>query len=94
MKKSAQSIITFSAYLGIAVAMGCSKKDTAPSPQNCSANATKVGDAATVYANNPIKANCEAYKVAVRDFYKSCANFYSAADKKGLDEFLAEPCPT
>lgn len=92
MKKSARSTVMFSAYLGIAVVMGCSKKDTAPSPQNCAANSTKVTEAATVYAKNPIKANCEAYKVSVRDFYKSCATFYSAADKKGLDEFLAEPC--
>ena len=92
MKKSAQSVLMFSAYLSIAIVMGCSKKDTAPTPQNCSANASKVTEVATVFAKNPTKANCEAYKVAVRDFYKSCANFYTAADKKGLDEFLAEPC--
>lgn len=92
MKKSAQSILMFSAYLSIALVMGCSKKDTAPTPQNCATNATKVTEVASAYATNPTKAGCEAYKVAVRDFYKSCQSFYTGTQKKDLDEFLAEPC--
>lgn len=93
MKKLVQSISLFSAYLCLVVVMGCSKKDTAPTPQNCSDNATKVTAAATAYGTNPTKANCEAYKIAVRDFYKSCQAFYTGAQKEALDEFLAEPCP-
>lgn len=93
MKKSFKSIGLFSAYLGLIVVIGCAKKDTDPTPANCSANSQKVIDAAVVYGGSQTKANCEAYKNTVRDFYKSCASFYTAADKKGLDEFLAEPCP-
>lgn len=82
----------FSAYLSIALVMGCSKKDTAPTPQNCANNATKVSEAASTYASNPTKAGCEAYKIAVRDFFKSCQSFYTGVQKKDLEEFLAEPC--
>lgn len=92
MKKSVQSILMFSAYLSIALVMGCSKKDTAPTPQNCTANAQKLSDATVAYASNPTKAGCEAYKVAVRDFFKSCQSFYTGVQKKDLEEFLAEPC--
>lgn len=92
MKKPVQSLLMFSAYLSIALVMGCSKKDTAPSPQNCSANAQKLSDALMAYANNPTKAGCEAYKSTVRDYVKSCSQFYTAVDKKELEEALAEPC--
>lgn len=92
MKKPIQSILMFSAYLSIALVMGCSKKDTAPTPQNCVNNSTKVNEAAMAYANNPTKAGCEAYKVSVRDFFKSCQSFYTGVQKKDLEEFLAEPC--
>jgi hypothetical protein len=92
MKKTTKSIAVLTAYLGVLLVTGCGGKDTSPTPLNCSANSQKVVDAATVYGNNPTKANCEAYKNSLRDFYKSCSNFYSAADKKSFDEFLAEPC--
>lgn len=92
MKKPIQSILMFSAYLSIALVVGCSKKDTAPTPQNCANNVTKVTEAAQVFAANPTKANCEVYKVSVRDFYKSCQSFYTGDQKKDLDAFLAEPC--
>ena len=92
MKNSTKSIAVLMAYWGVFLITGCGGKDTAPTPANCSANSQKVVDAAVVYAGNPTKANCEAYKNTVRDFYKSCANFYTGADKKSLDEFLAEPC--
>ena len=92
MKKSVQSVLMVSAYLSIALVMGCSKKDTAPTPQNCGANAQKVSDALMAYVSNPTKAGCEAYKNTVRDYVKSCSQFYTPADKKELEEALAEPC--
>lgn len=93
MKANFKTIKVMTAYLAIAALLGCSKKDTAPSPQNCSENSQKVIDAGMAYGTNPTKANCETYKRTVQDFYKSCATFYNSADKKDLDEFLAEPCP-
>ncbi len=89
MKTISKSFVS----LAIVLTVGCSKKDTSPTPQNCASNSQKVIDAATVYGSNPIKANCEAYKNTVRDFYKSCQTFYTGTSKKDLDEFLAEPCP-
>lgn len=88
-----KKILKVTVPVALALVLGCSKKDTAPSPQNCANNSQKVIDAATVYGSNAIKANCEAYKNTVRDFYKSCQTFYTGASKKDLDEFLAEPCP-
>lgn len=88
MKKLLKSLVP----LAIVLTVGCSKKDTAPSAQNCANNSQKEIDAAGVYGGNPTKANCEAYQNTVRDFYKSCQTFYTGASKKDLDEFLAEPC--
>ncbi len=93
MKKVIKSGVMLSSYGALFFLLNCGKKDTAPTPANCSLNAGKVTEAATTYGGNPTKANCEAYKNAVRDFYKSCSTFYPAAQKKALDEFLAEPCP-
>ncbi|WP_373514447.1 hypothetical protein [Persicitalea sp.] len=88
MKKTFKFLVP----LAIALMVGCSKKDTAPSPMNCANSATKFSDALTAYAANPTKAGCEAYKKTVRDYIKSCAALYTAVDKKDLEEFLAEPC--
>ncbi|MBU1822667.1 MAG: hypothetical protein KKG00_14310 [Bacteroidetes bacterium] len=93
MKKALKSTILLSAYVCMALLFNCSKKDTSPSPQNCANNATKVSEAASTYASNQTKANCEAYKNSLRDFFRSCSTFYPAAQKQALDEFLAEPCP-
>ncbi len=91
MQTMIKSTVRMSLYLGIILLSSCGKDKA--SPMNCASNAEKVGDVATTYAQNPTKANCEAYKSAVRDFYKSCANFYTGASKQAMDEFLAEPCP-
>ncbi|WP_146202247.1 hypothetical protein [Dyadobacter jejuensis] len=71
----------------------CKKDSAGPlNPLNCSTNAEKVTAAVTTFSQNPTNANCEKYKEAVRDFYKSCSTFYTGATKKDLDDFLAEPC--
>jgi hypothetical protein len=93
MKKALKSTALLSAYIGMALLFNCGNKDTSPSPQNCTNNATKVTEAANAFAMNQSKANCEAYKNSVRDFFRSCPTFYGAAQKQALDEFLAEPCP-
>ncbi|GHB81082.1 hypothetical protein [Persicitalea jodogahamensis] len=79
--------------LAITLVLGCSKDGTSPSPQNCVDNSQKVTDAVTVYATNPNKANCEAYKNTVRDFFKSCPTYFTGASKQAYEDFLAEPCP-
>ncbi len=83
MKANFKTIKVLTAYLAIAALLGCSKKDTAPSPQNCSNNSQKVLDAGMAYGTNPTKANCEAYKRTVQGFYKSCANFLQCGGQKG-----------
>ena len=88
MKKLLSSIVP----LAIVLALGCSKKDNAPGPLDCGNNATKFSDTLKAFGANPTKANCEAYKIAVRDYIKSCGALYTAVTKKDLEEFLAEPC--
>ncbi len=78
--------------LAIALLVGCSKKDTAPSPMNCANNTTRFTETLTAYAANPTEANCKAYKKAITDYVKSCGGLFTAEDKKEWDEFLAEPC--
>lgn len=92
MKKTLKTITVVAAYMGIGLMTNC-KKSAVLSPLNCGNDAEKVTDAAIAYSNDPTKARCEAYKNSVRDFYKSCATFYTGASKKALDDFMAEPCP-
>ncbi len=90
-----KKLLKFLVPLAIVLTVGCSKnKDTDPSPQTCGNNVTKFSETLTAYTSNPTKANCQAYKNAVRDYVKSCPTLYTAADKKDLEEFLAEPCPS
>lgn len=92
MKKSLKSTLVLSSYLCFVLLFSYCKKSSSPSPVNCSTNAVKVSDAISTWGSNPTIANCEAYKNAVKDFYKSCPTFYTGATKKDLDDFLAEPC--
>ncbi|CAG5016676.1 hypothetical protein DYBT9275_05606 [Dyadobacter sp. CECT 9275] len=92
MKKLLKSTVPLVAMLGLFFLTNC-KKDSVLNPQNCSNSAEKASTAATNYGTNPTKANCEAYKNAVKDLFKSCPTYYTGATKDALDEFLAEPCP-
>lgn len=92
MKKTIQKITILSFCVGVGLTLSC-KKDALTNPANCSKDAEKVTNAAIAYGNSQTKANCEAYKKTVSDFYKSCATFYSGAYKEALDDFMAEPCP-
>ena len=90
MKKIIKSVI----LLALVLMVGCNKKDeTDPNPQNCAVSAGKVSEAAALYGSKLDKASCENYKKAVRDYVNSCSLVFSAADKKSLDDALAEPCP-
>lgn len=86
-----RSAISTTLFLGLVLLMSCGKDS--PSPMNCSTNSERVIAAAETYGKSPTKANCEAYKNVVNDFYKSCATFYTGSAKEAMDEFLAEPCP-
>ena len=92
MQKIFRTIVTAGAYCAVTLCLSCGDKDKSPSPANCGNDAQKVTDAAMLWAQNDSKTNCEAYKNAVRDFYKSCSAYYTGAAKKELDDFLAEPC--
>ena len=93
MQKIFRTIATSAAYFAVTLSLSCGDKDNSPNPANCSNNAEKVTAAGKVWANDPAnEANCEAYKVAVRDFYKSCETYYTGASKQALDDFLASPC--
>lgn len=92
MQKLFRNSISYAAFCALALSMSCGK-DKTPSPMNCGNNAEKVTTAATTFSQSPTKANCQAYKNAVSDFYKSCATFYTGATKKDLDDFMAEDCP-
>ncbi|TDE14573.1 hypothetical protein [Dyadobacter psychrotolerans] len=93
MQKLIKTIISGSAYTAVMLVLSCGGKDSSPNPLNCGSNSDKVSAAAMTYVQSPTKANCEAYKNVVKDFYKSCASFYTGSAKQALDEFLAEPCP-
>lgn len=92
MQKIFRTIVTAGAFFAVTLSLSCGDKDKSPNPVNCGNDAQKVTDAANAWALNNNKAGCEAYKTAVRDFYKSCATYYTGAAKQALDEFLAEPC--
>jgi hypothetical protein len=92
MHKTVRQVGLAGLYIGLIVVASCSKAKIA-NPLNCSNDAERVSASATTYAQSPTKANCEAYKKTVSDFYKSCSSFYTGASKKALDDFLAEPCP-
>ena len=93
MKTRFKSISLLTICSALFLFTNCSDNSTTPNPVNCGNNAGKVSTAAQTYATNPTKVNCEAYKSAVNDFYKSCATYYTGAAKQALDDFLAEPCP-
>jgi hypothetical protein len=93
MQNILKKIVTAGTFFAVTLSLSCGDKDKSPSPVNCGNNAEKVTAAAQVWASDPTKtASCEAYKDAVRDFYKSCNTYYTGAAKKALDDFLAEPC--
>ncbi len=95
MQKFIKNILRGSGYLAVILSMSCGDKDKSPNPAvNCTNNAEKLTTIGQTWASDPTnEAKCKAYKEAVKDFYKSCATFYSGAYKKQLDDFLAEPCP-
>jgi len=91
MKDLFKSLLFICVFMGPGLLTSCKKR--VANPVNCSTNAEKVSSVANTYAANPNRANCEAYKNAVNDFYKSCATFYTGATKAALDQFMATPCP-
>ncbi|REA63730.1 hypothetical protein DSL64_04675 [Dyadobacter luteus] len=93
MKKLFKSTIAVFTTFVTVLFLSCGGKDNSPSPVNCSNNAEKATAAATALASDPTNtAKCEAYKNAIRDLYKSCANYYTGQAKQDLDDFLATPC--
>ena len=93
MKTQIKSVSLLSICTALFLFTNCSDNSATPNAVNCGNNAEKVSIAAQTYGANRTKVNCEAYKSAVNDFYKSCATYYTGAAKQALDDFLAEPCP-
>ena len=58
----------------------------------CNQNAETVSDATIAFTSNPNEANCLAFKNALKDFLKSCPNFYTGAQKAQLEEAVNSPC--
>lgn len=93
MKNQFKSVSLLTICTGLFLLTNCSDNPATPNATNCGNDAEKVSTAAQAYVANPTKATCEAYKNTVKDFYKSCATFYTGAAKDALDDFIAEPCP-
>ncbi len=89
MKKA----IILSVGLAILLSGGCRKNPLNPlNAAACASNAQKVSDAALKFSSSPTNANCEAYKKEIVAFVKSCPAYYTAVEKKELEEFAKEPC--
>lgn len=88
MKNVFRSVIP----LALVLVVGCKKKDSAPTPQDCAANAVRVSETAVVYTSKLDQPSCDLYKKALRDYVNSCAAVISVSDKKYLDEEIAKPC--
>lgn len=73
------------------VVSGC-KGRTPLNPLGCATNAEKFVEVANRFAQNPTKANCEAYKKEIVAFIKSCPTYYGAVEKKDLEDFANQPC--
>src|SRR5690606_4599169 len=76
----------------IGFVMSCKDSAGPANPMACTNNAEKVSNAAAVLSADPTEANCIAYKNAIRDFLKSCPNFYTGANKAEIEAALDEPC--
>ncbi len=92
MKKLFYPAVKVMTFASIILLTNCSK-DKGVGPGACSDNSKKVSEAATAWSSDITnKTKCEAYKTAIRDFYKSCPTFYTGASKQALDEFLNYSC--
>ena len=91
MSNFRSTLASWVVFLSLVLLTGCIRK-TVISPLGCVGNAEKVTESAAKYVNDPSKANCEAYKKTIVDFFKSCPTFYTGVTKKDLDDFVAEPC--
>lgn len=80
----------FCFFLLIALS-GCKDKNPL-NPLGCVGDAQKVSDAASKFAQNQSKANCEAYKSAILSMVKSCPTYYGAIEKQELEEFANTAC--
>src|SRR5690606_11387447 len=68
--------------------MSCKDSSGPGNPMACSSNAEKVSKAAEVFLAEQNEANCNTYKNALKDFFKSCPTFYTGVQKKDLEEFM------
>jgi hypothetical protein len=73
------------------ISYGC-KKDEVVSVDACSANATLVSNAATLYGNSPTKANCEAYLASVNKYLDSCPGLTTAQRTQYKADIAATKC--
>ncbi len=63
---------------GLILSYSCKKDTAVVSVDACVTNADLVSKAGTLYATNPIKANCDAYVAALNKYVDSCPTLTAA----------------
>lgn len=90
--KNFPKLSVFVVVLGLLLSYSCKKDETAVSVDACDANGTLYSNALNTYANNPTKANCEAFLVATNKFLDSCPGLTTAQRTQYKAEIAAAKC--
>jgi hypothetical protein len=90
--KNFPKLSVFVVAAGLLLSYSCKKDETVVSADACSANANLVSTAASTFANNPTKANCEAYLSAVNKYLDSCPGLTTAQRNQYKADIAAAKC--
>ena len=90
--KNFPKISVFIVAVGLLLSYGCKKDEAVVSADACSANATLVSNAATVFSNSPTKTNCEAYLASINKYLDSCPGLTTAQRAQYKADIAAAKC--
>ena len=90
--KNFPKLSVFVVAVGLLLSYSCKKDEPVVSADACSANATLVSNAATVFSNSPTKTNCEAYLASINKYLDSCPGLTTAQRAQYKADIAAAKC--
>ena len=90
--KNFPKLSVFVVAVGLLLSYGCKKDEAVVSVDACSANATLVSNAGTVFSNSPTKTNCEAYLASINKYLDSCPGLTTAQRTQYKADIAAAKC--